>query len=222
MLLRRIEYVYKPSLANKPVAVGGSADKRGMLCTSNYIARQYGVRSAMPSSQALKLCKDLVLLPVNIAKYKEVAKGIHKIFKEYTDLVEPLSLDEAYLDVTGSSIQKGSATLIAQEIRKKILETEHLTASAGVAPNKFLAKIASGWKKPNGLFVIKPNEVEQFVLNLPVEELFGVGRVTAENLHGLGIKNCADLQKLSLNDLKSTFGKLGQYLYEQCRGRDYR
>lgn len=217
-----IEIRDNPSLADKPVAVGGTASDRGVLCTSNYIARQYGVRSAMATSKALQLCKDLVLLPVNMSKYKEVARRIHQIFQEFTEQVEPLSLDEAYLDVSNSSHCKGSATLIAQEIRKRIWEKEQLTASAGVAPNKFLAKIASGWKKPNGLFVIRPDEIDTFVKTLSVDELFGVGKVTAQKLHQRGINTCADLQKLSFAELNQQFGKLGHRLYEQCRGLDTR
>lgn len=212
-----------PSLKNKPVAVGGGGgDRRGVLCTCNYIARGYGVRAAMPSSYAQRLCPDLVLLPVNMAKYKAVAQNIHAIFHEFTDLVEPLSLDEAYLDVSGSDLYHNSATLIAKKIRSEIRKRENLTASAGVAPNKFLAKIASGWKKPDGLFVIRPQDIDSFVLELPVDELFGVGKVTAEKLHNMDIKTCADLQKLSLFELAKHFGKMGSQLYYQARGIDNR
>ncbi len=217
-----IEIRDNPSLADKPIAVGGSPDKRGVLCTCNYIARQYGVRSAMPTATAYRHCKDLIVLPVNMPKYKKAAERIHRIFREYTHLVEPLALDEAYLDVTHSSYYQGSATRMAEAIRQQIWETEHLTASAGVAPNKFLAKIASGWKKPNGLFVIRPYEVENFIKTLSVDELYGVGKVTAKKLHQLGLKTCTDLQKLSLTELIEHFGKLGQRLYEQCRGMDHR
>ncbi len=217
-----IEIRDNPSLAEKPVAVGGPPESRGVLCTSNYVARQYGVRSAMATATAYRLCKDLIVLPVDMPKYKKAAEHIHQIFKQYTDLVEPLSLDEAYLDVTASSHCKGSATLIAKEIRETIWNREKLTASAGVAPNKFLAKIASGWKKPNGLFVIKPNEVAEFIKTLPVDELFGVGKVTAEKLHKYGLKTCTDLQKKSLAELSDLFGKFGKQLYEQSRGIDNR
>lgn len=211
------------SLANKPVAVGGPSHRRGVICTSNYIARQYGVRSAMPTSQAYKRCNELILLPVNMPKYQQVAKRIHSIFREFTDLVEPLALDEAYLDVTNSAHCHGSATLIAQEIRKQIWERERLPASAGVASNKFLAKIASGWNKPNGLFVILPQEIPHFIQALPVTELYGVGKVTAEKLHRLHLITCADLQTVSLMELSHQLGKkLGQRLYEQCRGIDLR
>ncbi|VVC75608.1 DNA polymerase IV [Aquicella siphonis] len=217
-----IEIRDNPSLADKPVAVGGPQNARGVICTSNYAARQYGVRSAMPVSRAVRLCKHLIILPVNMQKYKQVAQRLHQIFREYTHKVEPLALDEAYLDVTGSPYCKGSATLIAQAIRQKILDTEQLTASAGVAPNKLLAKIASGWKKPNGMFVIKPEQVESFIRTLPVAELFGVGKVTAEKLHRMGIQTCLDLQSLPVAVLTEKFGKLGQHLHDQCRGIDHR
>jgi len=218
-----IEIRDNPSLTNKPVAVGGPSHRRGVICTCNYIARQYGVRSAMPTSQAYQQCDELILLPVNMPKYKQVAKRIQEIFHEFTDLVEPLALDEAYLDVTDSAYCRGSATLIAQEIRRQIWEREKLPASAGIASNKFLAKIASGWNKPNGLFVILPQEISTFIQALPVTELYGVGKVNAEKLHRLNLLTCADLQKLSLLELSNQVGKkLGQRLYEQCRGIDSR
>lgn len=217
-----IEIRDNPSLANKPVAVGGPAEERSVLCTCNYIARKYGVRSAMASAYAKRLCPDLIILPVNMRKYRETSNIIQDIFYEYTALVEPLSLDEAYLDVSNSKYCHGSATWIAKDIRQKIWDTVGLTASAGAAPNKFLAKIASGWNKPNGLFVIRPQDVENFIKDLPVEELFGVGKVTADKLHRLGLKTCGDIQKLSLTELTNQLGKLGQQLYEQSRGIDNR
>lgn len=218
-----VEIRDNPTLADKPVAVGGSADERGVLCTCNYIARKFKVKSAMATAYAKKLCPNLIVLPVNMNKYREVAYIIRNIFLEFTPLIEPLSLDEAYLDVTGSSHHQGSATLMAKAIRQKIWDTVHLTASAGVSSNKLLAKIASGWNKPNGLFVIRPQDIDQFILNLPVDELFGVGKVTANKLHQLGIKTCSDLQRISLIDLKNHFGKKGSdRLYEQCRGIDNR
>ncbi len=217
-----VEIRDNPALVDKPVAVGGSSDRRGVLCTCNYIARRYGVRSAMSTAQAYRLCPDLLVLPVNMNKYREAADIIHGIFREYTEWVEPLSLDEAYLDVSNSSHCKGSATLIAAEIRKRIWEEVNLTASAGVAPNKFLAKIASGWKKPNGLFVIRPEEVTDFVKDLPVEKLFGVGKVTAKKLYEQGFKLCSDLRAASKIDLIERFGKFGQQLYEQSHGIDHR
>lgn len=217
-----VEIRDNPSLENKPVAVGGAADQRGVLCTCNYIARQYGIRSAMATAYAYRLCHDLIVLPVNMNKYRETAKIIHGIFREFTDLIEPLSLDEAYLDVTNSPLFNGSATLIANEIRKRIVDTVKITASAGAAPNKFLAKIASGWKKPNGLFVIPPKDVADFVKSLPVKKLFGVGKVTAEKLNKLGFNLCSDLYTISLPELTAQFGKLGKQLYEQSRGIDNR
>lgn len=217
-----IEIRDNPSLADKPVAVGGAPDQRGVLCTCNYVAREYGVRSAMPTAVALRLCKDLILVPVNMEKYRAAADIIHRIFREYTDLVEPLSLDEAYLDVTDSPHEQGIATDIAKAIRQQIWQRVNITASAGVAPNKFLAKIASGWRKPNGLFVIRPQQVDNFIKALPVKNLFGVGKVTAEKLHAQGLKTCADIQKVSLAQLTENFGKLGAQLYERSRGIDNR
>ncbi|ARG98492.1 DNA polymerase IV [Legionella micdadei] len=217
-----IEIRDNPTLVNKPVAVGGASDRRGVLCTCNYIARQYGVRSAMPTVIARRLCPDLLVLPVNMAKYRQVSQVINAIFKEFTDLVEPLSLDEAFLDVTDCTQYRGSATWIAEAIRLKIWQAEELTASAGVAPNKFLAKIASAWKKPNGLFVIRPEDVTLFVNQLPVAELFGVGKVTAAKLRNMNIMTCADLLEIPLRELIQHFGKLGQHLYNQCRGIDDR
>jgi DNA polymerase-4 len=217
-----IEIRDNPSLAQLPVAVGGQSDRRGVLCTCNYIARKFGVRSAMSTAYAYRLCPDLVVLPVNMNKYREAAYVIQDIFREFTDLVEPLSLDEAYLDVTDAAHWQGSATLIAKDIRQKIRQVVNLTASAGVASNKFLAKIASGWKKPDGLFVVRPADIDDFVKVLPVKELFGVGKVTAEKLHARGIKSCADLQLIPLTELTRQFGKLGKSLYEYSRGIDDR
>lgn len=217
-----IEVRDNPALNNLPVAVGGSASGRGVLCTCNYVARKYGVRSAMPTAQALKLCPDLVLLPVNMTKYKQASKRIQAIFHEYTNLVEPLALDEAFIDVTECLKYNGSATLIAEEIRRKIWESEKLTASAGVSCNKFLAKIASGWNKPNGIFVIKPGEVEGFIAKLSVKHLFGVGRVTAAKMAKLNLHTCTDLKRLALTELSDKFGKLGAQLYYQVRGIDNR
>jgi DNA polymerase-4 len=211
-----------PSLASLPVAVGGASDRRGVLCTCNYIAREFGVRSAMSTAYAYRLCPNLVLIPVNMQKYRAAAKIIQGIFAEYTTRVEPLSLDEAYLDVTGSERCQGSATLIAKEIRQRIVDETQLTASAGVAPNKFLAKIASGWNKPDGLFVIRPQEIAAFVKELEVRELFGVGKVTAEKLYARGLKTCTDLQKISLAELTAQFGKMGQRLHEYSFGIDHR
>lgn len=217
-----VEMRDNPALADKPVAVGATPAQRGVICTANYAARRFGVRSAMPSATALRRCRNLVLLPVDMPKYKAVARRIHAIFREFTPLVEPLALDEAYLDVSGSNHCRGSATLIAQAIRQRIWDTEQLTASAGVAPNKFLAKIASGWNKPNGLFVIRPDEIADFIAQLPVNELHGVGKVTAHKLHQLQLITCSDIQKIPLAELTALFGKLGQRLHEQSHGIDER
>ena len=211
-----------PRLRGKPLAVGGRADQRGVVATCNYEARRYGVHSAMPTSQALRRCPDLVVLPPTMEKYRLASRQILAIYRDYTEAVEPLSLDEAYLDVSHASHHQGSATLIAQEIRARIAATVGITASAGVAPNKFLAKIASDWNKPDGLFVILPQQVEEFVATLPVARLFGVGKVTAAKLHALGIQTCHDLLRWSLSDLLQQFGKLGNNLYLLCRGIDRR
>ncbi len=216
-----VEMRDNPSLASLPVAVGGTSS-RSVLCTANYAARKYGVRSAMATSIALQKCPELVVLPVNMAKYRSVAASIREIFYQFTPLVEPLSLDEAYLDVTANPDFSNSATLIAEEIRRLIFQKEQLTASAGVAPNKFLAKIASGWNKPNGIYVISPNLVNDFIAQLEVNKIFGVGKVTTEKLASLGIRTCLDLQKYSLADLLYRFGKFGNALYWQSRGIDNR
>ncbi|MGL1903328.1 MAG: DNA polymerase IV [Fibrobacterales bacterium] len=213
-----VEMRDNPKLRDKPIAVGGPAEKRGVLCTCNYLAREFGVRSAMATGYAQKLCPQLVLVPVNMDKYKTESERIHVIFKEYTELIQPLSLDEAYLDVTDSTQCMGSATLIAEEIRRKIFEATGLTASAGVAPNKFLAKIASDLNKPNGQYVVTPDAIDQFMLPLPVEKIFGVGKVAQKRLKQLGIDTCGDLQQLSLEELHSKLGNWGANLYNLSRG----
>jgi len=217
-----IEVRDNPALCAKPVAVGAKPNERGVICSANYEARKFGVRSAMASSLALKLCPELILIPVNMAKYKLVSQGIQSIFHRYTDLVEPLSLDEAYLDVTDCKQHSGSATLIAEAIRQEIFDTHKVTASAGVASNKFLAKVGSGWNKPNGQTVITPNKIPEFVFNLPIEEIWGVGKKTAEKLLAMNIKTCGELQAISLETLIKQFGKFGTALYELCRGIDTR
>ena len=211
-----------PSLRGKPLAVGGRPDQRGVVATCNYEARKFGVRSAMPMATAVKRCPDLIILRPAMDKYRAVSRQIMAIYRTYTGLVEPLSLDEAYLDVTNSPHFHGSGTLIAQDIRARIAKEVGITASAGVAPNKFLAKIASDWNKPDGLFVIRPQEVDDFIAPLPVENLFGVGKVTAAKLKRLGAHTCADLQCWSLRELQHHFGKFGERMYELCRGHDRR
>ncbi len=211
-----------PNLRNRPLAVGGASDRRGVIATCNYEARSFGVHSAMPSHQAKRLCPDLLVIPGNMKKYREVSAEMHKILAEYSEIIEPLSLDEAYVDVSDSNHCHGSATLIAREIRQHVKQKLGITLSAGVAPNKFLAKIASDWQKPNGLTVIEPHAIEAFVLRLPVTKLHGVGRVTAQKLHHQGIQTCADLRRLSLVELIKEYGKFGNRLYTLCRGIDER
>ncbi|MBN8432010.1 DNA polymerase IV [Microbulbifer salipaludis] len=211
-----------PNLRGRPIAVGGSSDRRGVISTCNYEARSFGVRSAMPTSQAKKLCPELIVVPGNMKKYREVSAQIREIFLSFTESIEPLSLDEAFLDVTDSPHCNGSATLIAQEIRARVHQALGITISAGVAPNKFLAKIASDWQKPDGLTVIHPDAVEDFVLRLPVKKIHGVGRVTAEKMHRQGIHTCSDLRRFSLLELVEKYGKFGNRLYHLCRGIDDR
>ena len=217
-----IEMRDDPSLTNKPLAVGGSADRRGVIATCNYEARAYGVRSAMASGHALKLCPDLLIVKPRMDAYKAASREIQAIFRDYTELIEPLSLDEAYLDVSASPHFAGSATRIAQDIRRRVSQELHITVSAGVAPNKFLAKIASDWKKPNGLFVITPDQVEDFVAQLPVAKLHGVGKVTADKLGRMGIRDCADLREWSKLRLVKEFGSFGERLWGLARGIDER
>jgi len=217
-----IEMRDDPSLASKPLAVGGSAERRGVIATCNYEARAYGVRSAMSSRHALSLCPDLKIVKPRMDAYKEASREIQGIFREYTDLIEPLSLDEAYLDVSDCPHFAGSATRIAQDIRRKVAQRLHITVSAGVAPNKFLAKIASDWRKPNGLFVITPREVEDFVAQLPVSKLHGVGKVTADKLGRLGIVSCLDLREWTKLALVREFGSFGERLFSLARGIDER
>ncbi|GGE68039.1 DNA polymerase IV [Streptosporangium jomthongense] len=210
-----------PSLRDVPLAVGG-AGGRGVVTTCNYKARAYGVRSAMPGSEARRLCPGLVTVPTDIPRYRVVSQQVMGILRELTDLVEPLSLDEAFLDVSDITDHRGSATLMARYLRERVKKEVGITISAGVAPNKFLAKIASDWKKPDGLFVIRPDDVDSFVRCLKVEKLFGVGKVTAARLHALGAQTCGDLQELGADVLIEHFGKQGYRLYEMAHGRDER
>lgn len=205
----------------KPLAVGYAGD-RGVVAAASYEARAYGVRSAMPSKTALRKCPHLIFVPARFDVYKSVSNQIMDVFLEYTDLVEPLSLDEAFLDVTENHKGILYATQIAKEIRKKIYEETSLTASAGVSYNKFLAKIASDYKKPNGLFIIKPKDAEAFVENLPIERFFGVGKVTAQKMHQLGINNGYDLKARSELELVANFGKAGHVYYQNARAVDDR
>ncbi|WP_346827117.1 DNA polymerase IV [Serratia inhibens] len=211
-----------PSLRDIPLAIGGSVDRRGVISTANYPARRYGVHSAMSTAMAFKLCPHLKLLPGRMAAYKEASLHIREIFARYTPLIEPLSLDEAYLDVTDCTQCNGSATLIAQEIRQAIAEELNLTASAGIAPIKFLAKIASELNKPNGQYVITPAQVPAFLRQLPLSKIPGVGKVTAKRLEEVGLITCADVQQYDLALLLKRFGKFGRVLWERCQGIDQR
>ena len=217
-----IETRDNPALVGLPVAVGGSPQQRGVVATCNYEARKFGIHSAMPMATALRQCPHLIVIFPRMDKYREASAAVHAIFQDYTALIEPLSLDEAYLDVTNATACQGSATLIAQEIRLRVREEIGITLSAGIAPNKFIAKVASDWNKPDGQFVVKPHEVDEFVKALPVKKLFGVGKVTAGRLHALGIQTCADLRALSEVDLVAQFGSFGTGLYRLCRGIDER
>lgn len=210
-----------PYLRGKPVAVGGSSD-RGVVAAASYEARKYGVRSAMPSKIAVRKCPHLIFVRPRFDVYKEVSNQIRTIFHEYTDLVEPLSLDEAYLDVTHNKKGMASATLIAKAIRKQILEKTNLTASAGISINKFLAKTASDVHKPDGVTLIPPENALLFLEQLPIGKFFGIGKVTAKKMDGLGIHNGADLKKWEEVDLKKKFGKSGVYYYNIVRGIDNR
>lgn len=217
-----IEMRDDPKLIGKPIAVGGTPDKRGVVATCNYEARAYGVRSAMSSQKAYKLCPDLLFIRPRFDVYRAVSKQIHQIFQDYTSIIEPLSLDEAYLDVTDSPLYDNSATRIAKIIQQRIQQEIGITASAGVAPNKFLAKIASDWKKPSGLFVITPEKMDDFILHLPVNKLHGVGKVTAAKLNQLGINTCYDLRQWSRSELLREFGSFGERLWHLARGIDDR
>ncbi|WP_392562138.1 DNA polymerase IV [Orbus sturtevantii] len=217
-----VEMRDNPRYRNIPIAVGGDPKKRGVVATANYLARQYGIHSAMSMAQAVKLCPHLKVVAGRHQVYKEVSKQIHQIFKQYTPLIEALSLDEAYLDVTDCSLFHGSATLIAQDIRQKIATELNLTASAGVAPLKFLAKIASDMNKPNGQYVIPPENVAEFVTHLPLKKIPGVGKVTEKKLAELGLVYCRDVINYDLSKLLNQFGKFGRILYERCQGIDDR
>lgn len=211
-----------PALAGKPLVVGGRPNRRGVVATANYEARQFGIKSAMPVARALRLCPQLIVVPTNIERYRKVSLAIRDIFRLYTDLVEPASLDEAYLDVTHSKCCHGSATWVAEAIRAKVRTEIRITISAGVAANKFLAKVASGWRKPNGLTVISPDKADAFIRALPVEKIPGVGRVTAGKLHAFDVKTAGDLRQIPQARLVEQFGRFGTRLSELCRGEDER
>lgn len=217
-----VEMRDQPSLRNQPIAVGGSPEERGVIATANYRAREYGIHSAMPSHQAVKKCSDLKLISPDFDKYRSETRAIRSIFHRYTDQIEPISLDEAYLDVSQSRSCQGSATKIAQSIRKDLQKERQLTASAGAAPNKFLAKVGSDWNKPDGLMVIPPAKIDSFMQSLSVNQIPGVGDATQTRLHDRGITTCGELQSYSRKELLNTFGKWGLQLYRLCRGIDRR
>jgi DNA polymerase-4 len=217
-----VEQRDNPSLRGKPVAVGGDPTERGVVAAASYEARTFGVRSAIPMSRAVRLCPSLVIVRPDFHKYRSVSQQVFEIFREVTALVEPLSLDEAYLDVTENRWHEPLGVTVARRIKQRIKDTTQLTASAGVAPNKFLAKIASGWKKPDGLTVVAPERVETFLKGLPVDALWGVGPVTAARLREHGIDKLTDVRARTQADLEAIVGSLAGWLIELAHGRDDR
>lgn len=217
-----VEMLEHPEWRDIPLAVGGAAERRGVISTCNYPARTFGIHSAMSSARALQLCPQLKLVPGNMPRYREIAEQIFAIYRRYTDLIEPVSIDEAYLDVSDSTLLGGSATRMAEAIRRQVREEIGITVSAGVAQNKFLAKVASDWNKPDGLCVITPEQQSDFVARLEVKKIPGVGPRTQEKLMGLGVGSCAELQSLSLVELQNHFGKFGERLWQLARGEDNR
>jgi len=215
-----VEQKLNPSLRGKPVIVGGRPEDRGVVATCSYEARRFGIHSAMATSMALRLCPQAILIEPRFNVYESFSRRIHKIFHEYTDLVEPISLDEAYLDVTENKKGIRNPVHIAREIKRKIFLQTGLTASAGVSYNKFLAKVASGYKKPNGLTIVTPAIVAGFLARLPIGSFYGVGKVTEKKMLSLGIKNGADLRKVPLRELIKKFGKSGLWFYQLARGID--
>jgi DNA polymerase-4 len=217
-----VEQRDNPHYRNKPIVVGGKPNSRGVVCTCSYEARQYGIRSAMPSAHAYRLCPHAIFVPPRFQAYQEASQSIRNIFAQYTAIVEPLSLDEAYLDVSDSTRCQGSATLMAKEIKAKIQQQTQLTASAGVSYNKFLAKIASDMDKPDGLYLITPEQGAEFAANLAVQKFHGIGQATYKKMQSLGIATGRDLQSYSRALLQQHFGKVGDYYYQICRGIDLR
>ncbi|MEZ9260098.1 DNA polymerase IV [Vibrio splendidus] len=217
-----VEMRDNPSYRNRPLAVGGHEKQRGVLSTCNYEARKFGIRSAMPTGKALQLCPNLLVVPGRMSVYVEISKKIREIFSRYTSIIEPLSLDEAFLDVTDSKQCHGSATLIAEAIRRDIWNELNLTASAGIAPIKFLAKVASDMNKPNGQFVIPPQDVQAVIDELPLEKIPGVGKVSIEKLHQAGFFTCKDIKESDYRDLLLSFGRQGASLWKRSHGVDDR
>ena len=217
-----VEIRDNPSLAAKPVAVGGSSTSRGVLSTCNYIARKFGIHSAMATSVAMRKCPNLIIVNGRMDVYKSVSDQLRQIFARYTNIIEPLSLDEAFLDVSDCELFGGSATLIAEDIRRTISNELNLTASAGIAPLKFLAKIASDENKPDGQFVITPAQVNDFIYSLPLKKISGVGKVTFEKLKAFNLEYGRDIQEIDKSVLTENFGKFGHVLYQRCQGIDDR
>lgn len=217
-----VEVRDRPDLRGKPVVVGGRPDGRGVIATASYEARKFGVKSAMSSARAIKLCPDLIFVQPHFAKYKSDSQKIREIFSRFTDKIQPLSLDEAFLDVTDCEQFENNATAIAKEIRRLIQDELGLTASAGIAPNKFLAKVASEWRKPNGQYTVTPDQVLDFVEALPVSAIFGVGKVTEAKMKKNGLNTCGDIREKTLTELEHLFGSWGARLYDLSRGIDNR
>jgi DNA polymerase-4 len=217
-----VEQRDKPALRGQPVAVGGQPDQRGVVAAASYEARAFGVHSAMSMARAVRLCPGLVIVPPDFARYRAASSAVFSIFREVTPLVEPLSLDEAYLDVSENAWQEPLATTVARRLKDRIRRDTGLTASAGVAPNKFLAKIASGWKKPDGLTVISPERVEAFLQQLPVDALWGVGPVTARKLRDRGIERLVDVRAAEPGALRQAVGSLSDWLQQLAQGIDER
>jgi DNA polymerase-4 len=217
-----VEQRDNPVLRGQPVAVGGDPAGRGVVAAASYEARKFGVRSAIPMSRAVRLCPGLIIVHPDFMKYRTVSQQVFALFRSVTPLVEPMSLDEAYLDVTENTWGEPLAVDVAKRLKAAIRETTGLTASAGVAPNKFLAKIASGWKKPDGLTVVAPERVEAFIRDLPVDALWGVGPVTAARLREHGLRTLADVRARPLPDLREVVGGLAEWLHELSHGRDDR
>ncbi|MDO4223492.1 MAG: DNA polymerase IV [Acinetobacter sp.] len=216
-----VELRSRPHLRHLPVIIAYD-QPRSVVCAASYPARQFGLRSAMPTSQAKKRCPQVIIIEPNFPLYRQVSAQIHQIFNKYTDHIEPIALDEAYLDVSQNKLNIATATEVAQRIRQNIWQQTQLTASAGVAPNKFLAKIASDWQKPNGLFVIKPHQIQQFIQQLPLNKIPGVGRVTQQKLAALHLQTLGDLQKIDEHLLIQHFGKYGKQLAQYAQGIDLR
>ena len=217
-----VEQRDRPELRGKPLAVGGRPDRRGVVAAASYEARAFGVRSAMSMAKAVRLCPSLLIVPADFQRYKAASTAVFAIFREVTPLVEPLSLDEAYLDVTENAWGEPLATQVARKLKTRIRAEVGLTASAGVAPNKFLAKIASGWRKPDGLTVISPERVEPFLQQLPVDALWGVGPVTARKLRDRGIERLIDVRAFDAQKLRDTVGSLADWLQRLAQGIDER